>query len=188
MPRNKDVYNDSFDIFKDSKEKERYKYRKCGKNWAKNETRLQEHYNSCILTDNEENRIFPGFKCQYQTTIKWAKSILEKCKEIISYFRSHQTILAALRRLQIEKYGQQIALVSIIETQWGSAFECMDHLLRTKLAIKSILAEDNLRIDSQIQILIINDSFWKDLKYLCDLLKPFLMFIHLLEQDNPLLL
>ncbi|CAG8745849.1 15860_t:CDS:1, partial [Racocetra persica] len=69
MSRNKGTYNDSFDIFKDSKEKERYKCHKCGKNWAKNETRLQEHYNSCILTDNEENRISLGFKCQYQTTI-----------------------------------------------------------------------------------------------------------------------
>ncbi|CAG8470521.1 2632_t:CDS:2 [Scutellospora calospora] len=251
MPRNKGAYNDSFDIFKDSKGKERYKCRKCGKDWAKNETRLQEHYNSCILTENIENRISSGFKRQYQATvdnfvyklskadqknleslfaqygdinivvqylfnqmqyfslitdgwsninndsiinymvttpkpifyksittkeeqhtannivlnietimleahainlwikdilkIKWAKTILEKCKGIVSYFKSYQTILATLR------------------------------------------PKDNLRIDSHIQILIINDSFWKDLKYLCDLLKPFLMFIHLLEQDNPLL-
>ncbi|CAG8784132.1 15170_t:CDS:2, partial [Racocetra fulgida] len=93
----------------------------------------------------------------------------------------------ALRRLQVEKYGKQIALILIIKTCWGSAFEYIDYLLQTKMVIKSILSEDNIRIDSHIQILIINDNFWKDFKHLYDLLKPFLIFIHLLEQDNPLL-
>ncbi|CAG8829362.1 15216_t:CDS:1, partial [Dentiscutata erythropus] len=56
-------------------------------------------------------------------------------------------------------YGKQIALVSLIETHWGSAFEYIDHLLQTKLAIKFILAKENLRIDSYIQVLIIDDDF-----------------------------
>ncbi|CAG8693710.1 6978_t:CDS:2, partial [Racocetra fulgida] len=115
-------YYDSFDIFKDSKGKERYKCQKCEKDCAKNETQLQEHYNTCILAKNAENTILSGTKYQYQATdilkIKYAKTILERCKEIISYFKSHHIILAALRRLQVEKYGKQIALILIIETRW----------------------------------------------------------------------
>ncbi|CAG8755943.1 28736_t:CDS:2, partial [Dentiscutata erythropus] len=106
-------YYDSFNVFKDSKEKERYRYQKCGNNWAKNKTRLQEHYKSCVLVDSIKGT--SSSRAKYQAM---ARSILEKYKEIILYFRLYQTILAVFHYLQIEKYGKQIELVSIIETHW----------------------------------------------------------------------
>ncbi|PKK59748.1 hypothetical protein RhiirC2_794377 [Rhizophagus irregularis] len=42
-------------------------------------------------------------------SIEWIKEIIEKAKKLSIYFSNHQVILAALRRLQKEKYGKEIA-------------------------------------------------------------------------------
>ncbi|CAG8779236.1 24636_t:CDS:1, partial [Dentiscutata erythropus] len=67
MSRNKDKYYDLFNIFKDSKRKKRYRCQKCGNDWAKNKTRLQEHYKSCILVNSVKDTSSSGAK--YQATV-----------------------------------------------------------------------------------------------------------------------
>lgn len=47
---------------------------------------------------------------------EWADNILEKAKQLALYFRNHQIPLAALRRIQKEKYGHEIALTLTVET------------------------------------------------------------------------
>jgi hypothetical protein len=79
--------------------------------------------------------------------IDWATNLLDKSKEIVNYFNSHLIPLAILRQLQIEKYGHKISLVKMVETRWGSAFYCIDHLLQTKGAIRSTIIEDNIEIN-----------------------------------------
>jgi len=49
--------------------------------------------------------------------IDWAKSILEKGKEVVHYFRNHQIPLATLHWFQLEKYRHTIALVLTIDTR-----------------------------------------------------------------------
>ncbi|CAG8813584.1 27945_t:CDS:2 [Gigaspora margarita] len=119
--------------------------------------------------------------------LDWPKNVLETSKEIINYFRNHNIPLAALRRLQIEKYGHIISLVQTVDTRWGSAFYCMDHLLQTKNAIRSLLIEESIGISPNIKIHLMNDLFWQNLKYLRNFLEPFVKFIHELEGDVPLL-
>ena len=50
-------------------------------------------------------------------SIEWIKDIIEKGKKLSIYYRNHQVILAALRRLQKEKYGKEIALVLPCDTR-----------------------------------------------------------------------
>ncbi|CAG8751801.1 21071_t:CDS:2 [Gigaspora rosea] len=118
--------------------------------------------------------------------LDWPKNVLETSKEIINYFRNHNIPLAALR-LQIEKYGHIISLVQTVDTCWGSAFYCMDHLLQTKNAIRSLLIEESIGISPNIKIHLMNDLFWQNLKHLRNFLEPFVKFIHELEGDVPLL-
>ena len=86
----------------------------------------------------------------------------------------------------MEKYRHTIALVLTIDTRWGSAFYCIDHILQTKAALRSILAEE-IEINEDIVLNLSNESFWKNLKDLHNLLKPFVIFINQLESDEPFL-
>src|SRR3954465_8237660 len=96
--------------------------------------------------------------------IEWINNILGQAKKLAIYFRNHQVALATLRRLQQEKYGKEIALILPCETRWGSSFSCIDHVCRTKSAIRSTIAEDQLNLDDEIKSLIANDTFWNNLE------------------------
>src|SRR6266540_6229251 len=89
--------------------------------------------------------------------------------------------------LEKAKHGYEIALTLIVKTRWMSVFECLDHILKTKIAIKVLLAEENIVLNQEIKNHIIDDNFWKELKTLCDFLEFFINFIQKLEGDEPYL-
>ncbi len=68
-----------------------------------------------------------------------------------------------------------------------SVFECLDHILKTKIIMKVLLAEENIVLNQEIKNHIIDDNFWKELKTLCDFLEFFINFIQKLEGDEPYL-
>jgi hAT family C-terminal dimerisation region len=68
-----------------------------------------------------------------------------------------------------------------------SVFECLDHILKTKIAMKALLAEENIVLNQEIKNHIIDDNFWEELKTLCDFLELFINFIQKLEGDEPYL-
>ena len=49
-----------------------------------------------------------------------------------------------------------------------SLFECLDHIFKIKIAMKVLLAEENIGLNQKIKNYIIDDYFWKELKNLCD--------------------
>ena len=67
-----------------------------------------------------------------------------------------------------------------------SVFECLDHILKTKIAMKALLAEENIVLNQEIKNYIINNNFWEELKVLCDFLELFINFIQKLG-DEPYL-
>ena len=56
-------------------------------------------------------------------------------------------------------------------------FKCLDHILKTKIAIKALLAEENIVLNQKIKNYIIDDNFWEELKVFCDFLELFINFI-----------
>ncbi|CAG8793384.1 36465_t:CDS:2, partial [Gigaspora margarita] len=141
-----------------------------------------------VITDNAPNMkaAWRILKNQYPTKVFlgcWAHGINLWIKDILKL----DWPKTALRRLQIEKYGHIISLVQTVDTRWGSAFYCMDHLLQTKNAIRSLLIEESIGISPSIKIHLMNDFFGQDLRHLRDFLEPFVKFIHELEGDVPLL-
>ena len=119
--------------------------------------------------------------------IGWIKDILEKAKKLSIYFRNHQVILGALRRLQKEKYGKEIALILPCETRWGSSYSCINQLFLTKSAIRSTIAEDHLNLDDVTKSLISSDTFWNDLGKIRKFLEQFAICIKKLEGDESIL-
>ncbi|CAG8521653.1 5703_t:CDS:2 [Funneliformis caledonium] len=214
MPRLKGDFWQGYDIQLNSQEKQHYKCKTCGKHFitkmmAADQKELESLFTHAIystgipfnILENKNMKAFfvkacPLFKlpiCQSLSTtlldqeyilkIDWAKSILEKGKEVIQYFRNHQIPLATLYQLQLEKYGRIIALVLIIDIRWKSAFYYIDHILQTKAALQSILGEE-IEINKNIVLNLSSESFWKDLKDLHNLLKPFVIFINQLKSDK----
>src|SRR5947207_220660 len=120
-------------------------------------------------------------------SIEWTKNMLEKAKKLSIYFRNHQVVLATLRRLQQEKYEKEIALILPCKTRWGSSFSCIDHLCKTKLAIRSTITEDHLNLDDETKTLITSDIFWNNIEKLQNFLGPFSICIKKLEGDESLL-
>ena len=68
-----------------------------------------------------------------------------------------------------------------------SVFKCLDHILKTKIVMKALLAKENIILNQEIKNHIIDDNFWKEFKTLCDFLKLFINFIQKLEGDEPYL-
>ncbi|RGB35349.1 hypothetical protein C1646_759431 [Rhizophagus diaphanus] len=62
-------------------------------------------------------------------------------------------------KIQKEKYGYKIALILMVETRWMSVFECLDHILKIKIAMRALLAEENIILNQKIKNYIIDDSF-----------------------------
>ncbi|CAG8503512.1 10064_t:CDS:2 [Dentiscutata erythropus] len=198
MPRQRgEFWNGFTKIIKD--EQERYECKKCNKSWVKNESRMLQHYNLCFLNKIEEsstsisntqvNKITQDEQEElasllvrgiYSSSVSF--NIVEN-DDIKAFFKK----ASILRWLQIEKYRHFILLVSTVSTRWGLAFYCLDYLLQTKNAIRSILVEDNIEINYNIKLLIMDDQFWQDLKILHDFLEPFVCLINELEGDSPLL-
>ena len=73
------------------------------------------------------------------------------------------------------------------ETRWRSLYSCIDHLFRTKSAIRSTIAEDHFNFDDRTKSLIASNSFWNNLEKLQDFLEQFATFIKNLEGDESFL-
>ena len=88
-----------------------------------------------ILKEKYSNKIFFGcwtYKINLQVKDimkhKQTNNVLEKAKYLALYFYNYQILLAALHKIQKEKYGYKIALTLIVETRWILVFECLDHI------------------------------------------------------------
>uniref|UniRef100_U9THR3 Uncharacterized protein n=1 Tax=Rhizophagus irregularis (strain DAOM 181602 / DAOM 197198 / MUCL 43194) TaxID=747089 RepID=U9THR3_RHIID len=57
-------------------------------------------------------------------------------KKLSLYFRNHQIPLAALRRIQKDKYRKEIGLNLPVETRWLSAYQCLDIFVAYRLDLR----------------------------------------------------
>ncbi|CAG8783559.1 16816_t:CDS:2, partial [Rhizophagus irregularis] len=57
----------------------------------------------------------------------------------------------------IAKGIEEFALTLTVETRWMSVFECLDHILKTKIAMRALLAEENIILNQEIKNYIIDD-------------------------------
>ena len=84
-------------------------------------------------------------------------------KKLSLYFHNHQIPLAALRRVQKDKYGKEIGLSLPVEMRWLSAYQYLDNIFKSKMAIMALLGEDII-LEHEIKTKILDDNFWTNLK------------------------
>ncbi|GBC35717.2 zinc finger BED domain-containing protein 4-like [Rhizophagus irregularis DAOM 181602=DAOM 197198] len=115
-----------------------------------------------ILKEKYPNKIFlgcwtHGINLWVKDIIKhnWANKILNMAKKLSLYFRNHQIPLAALRRIQKDKYRKEIGLNLPVETRWLSAYQCLDSIFKSKMTMMALLGKD-ITLDREIKIKILD--------------------------------
>ncbi|CAG8843955.1 18072_t:CDS:2, partial [Gigaspora margarita] len=79
--------------------------------------------------------------------------------KLVKYFKSHPQVLAKLRRIQLDNYNKEIALVL-----------------------------PNSTIDASLRIYALCDEFWEDLDLVTNILQPIVAILKIFELDNTTLL
>ncbi|CAG8551611.1 5294_t:CDS:2 [Scutellospora calospora] len=93
-----------------------------------------------------------------------AKTILEKAKKIVIFFRNHIILATILKKYQKEKYGSNYKLLKLpVKTHWYSAAKYLDSVYKNQLAlyltITEIFSINTIEIDNEIKTYIYEENF-----------------------------
>ncbi|KAF7173370.1 hypothetical protein CNMCM6106_007473 [Aspergillus hiratsukae] len=98
--------------------------------------------------------------------------IMRSANSIMAHFRSSFKQLALLRRYQQGAYSQEYALTLACETRWGTQYNILAHLKRSKDALKAFARDVSNECDPAILEPINEYAFWAGVEELLDILKP----------------
>ena len=118
--------------------------------------------------------------------IKEIKDIVDNSKIIVNYFKSHVQAAAKLKRIQIENYNKEIALVLPVLTRWGTHLSCFQSLQKSKIALEQILMDAEIRrkMDSTVRNYVLSEQFWEMLDLITKFLEPMVVALKLFESDT----
>ena len=101
------------------------------------------------------------------------KHTMNRAQEIVVHFRKAHKQLALLRDYQQKFYNRQYALTLAGETRWGTQWNLLSHLKRTKEALRAFAFDEKNECDNRPMLDSINDySFWANVDELLDILEP----------------
>jgi hypothetical protein len=108
--------------------------------------------------------------------------------KIVSYFNESTYFLGLLRVEQYQIYNKLISLQRPGKTRWNSYYQCMDSILKTKVALKILIAkyqfvENGLEISPVICEIVNDEIFWNELEELRDLLIPLCNSLNKLQKE-----
>jgi hAT family C-terminal dimerisation region len=105
---------------------------------------------------------------------------------IVNYFKSHVQAAAKLKRIQIENYSKEIALVLPALTRWGTHLDCLQSLQKSKIALKQILMDPEIRqkMNGMVRNYVLSDEFWEMLDLIARFLEPMVVTLKLFESDT----
>jgi hypothetical protein len=75
-----------------------------------------------------------------------------------------------------------------VKTRWGSTVHCLESLIQNKEILQQLASSDDDNVVKElgnIQMHIVEFSFWYKIYKVLDLMKPITEWIKKLESDNP---
>ena len=109
------------------------------------------------------------------------KDIMARIQAVAAYFRNAPLQLARLRDHQAELYkGKTYGFALAVVTRWGTQYAVVRSLLRSEAALNAFArdpkatvkdSEERLRLKN-IKAELRDLTFWRDVKFLEDILKP----------------
>ncbi|GBC07859.1 hypothetical protein RclHR1_07730012 [Rhizophagus clarus] len=114
------------------------------------------------------------------------KDIVNNGKMIVNYFKSHIQAAAKLKRIQIENYNKEIALVLPTLTRWGTHLSCFQSLLKSKIALEQVLMDPKIRqkINREVRNNVLSEEFWEMADLITKILEPMVVILKLFESDT----
>ena len=114
------------------------------------------------------------------------KTVVDNAKVIVNYFRSHVQAAAKLKRIQIENYEKEIALVLPTLTRWGTHLSCFQSLQKLKIALEQTIMDPGIRqkIDGRVRNYVLSEEFWEMLDLVAKILEPMVVVLKLFESDT----
>ncbi|CAB4374618.1 unnamed protein product [Rhizophagus irregularis] len=114
------------------------------------------------------------------------KDIVNNAKMIMNYFKSHIQAAAKLKRIQIENYNKEIALVLPTLTRWDTHFSCFQSLLKSKIALEQVLIDSKIRqkINREVRNNVLSEEFWEMANLITKFLEPIVVALKLFESDS----
>jgi hypothetical protein len=105
---------------------------------------------------------------------------------IVNYFKSHIQAAAKLKRIQIENYNKEIALVLPTLTRWGTHLSCFQSLLKSKIALEQVLMDPEVRqkINREVRNNVLSEEFWEIANLITKFLEPMVVALKLFESDT----
>lgn len=168
----------------------------------------------CDSAANQQNAVkrvqhrFPsiiGIKCtshQLNLVIKDILTLpvfvdtLHKAVKLAKWFRNHQFVHEALKIQQKVFYKKEIALSLPVPTRWQSNLDCVMALINSQKAFESVVLIDTVETAMSkagpkhhkarnAMSLIKSQDFWKCLKSMADVIRPFVQLIISFESNVP---
>ncbi|CAB4460063.1 unnamed protein product [Rhizophagus irregularis] len=114
------------------------------------------------------------------------KDIVNNAKMIVNYFKSHIQAAAKLKRIQIENYNKEIALVLPTLTRWGTHLSCFQSLLKSKIALEQVLMDSEIRqkINREVRNNVLSEEFWEMVNLITKFLEPMVVALKLFESNS----
>lgn len=145
-----------------------------------------------IVSDNAANMVAAVRLCQWrhfpcfahsinlivQSGLEEMKSILNKVKAIVEYFKRSTYALSRLNEIQTRGGYSVLKLKQDCPTRWNSTYDMVDRILKIKEPVLSTLAIINNDLNT------ITFDEWNVLKVLCQLLKIFYDVTNEISSEN----
>ena len=113
--------------------------------------------------------------------------IMDIAQDLVVKFSTSHKQLARLRVIMTKLYGQPLALALSVITRWGTQLALLKSVIRSQYAIMeffSSLPIDAKKTFESLSKTVKDLEFWKELKFLQDLLSPIDEAIKMSESDH----
>ncbi|CAG8685240.1 12050_t:CDS:2, partial [Cetraspora pellucida] len=115
---------------------------------------------------NDDKKPHPPVKCMYcpktydhEIATRMQAQLDNDCQ--IKYFKLHSQLMAKLKRIQQKNNSKEISLVLPAITRWGTHFEYLQSIKKSKIALEQALMDIRIRenINSDLRNYILSDEF-----------------------------
>lgn len=121
--------------------------------------------------------------------LKNVSALEEMAKKIVKTVNNIHILKSTFVLIQKSKKEVFTTLKMPVKTRWGSVVHCLESILQNKGVLQQLAWSDDVnvtkKLGDEIQMHILEFSFWYKIDKIVDLMKPITECIKNLESDNP---
>ena len=140
--------------------------------WAKLKHKPQYNHTFFIPCDSHGIQLLIKDVLTSKTLNTWLSTTFKKAQKVVAFFSNAKKQLAFLREHQKRLYGHFKSFVIAGETRWGTQYNMLSSVMRSKDALRDYSDDHRAGCTPQIKDTLQESNFWSELDDLMRLLKP----------------